>query len=164
MVFLSLPQSTRQWGGIEDSSRGNVRCPITTMDTMAYNGSQVNIAEIGSHGFPRVSCYGYRGDQVGNGRKWSKMGCRGYLVGNGFPHVSRHGHRGDQVGNGRKWPKITKNGLPRLFGRKWISACFTPFPYYQNSTCKDSNFHTYSLLILSFNTRNIYQWIFHILH
>ena len=25
----------------------HVRYPITTMDTMAYNGSQVNIAEIG---------------------------------------------------------------------------------------------------------------------
>ena len=24
-----------------------------------------------------------------NGRKWSKMGCRGYLVGNGFPRVLR---------------------------------------------------------------------------
>ena len=26
---------------------------------------------------------------VENGRKWWKMGCRGYLVGNGFPRVSR---------------------------------------------------------------------------
>ena len=25
-----------------------------------------------------------------NGGKWSKMGCRGYLVGNGFPRVLRH--------------------------------------------------------------------------
>ena len=47
-------------------------------------------AEIGSHGFPRVSCYGQYGSQAGNGRKWSKMGCRGYLVGNGFPRVLRH--------------------------------------------------------------------------
>ena len=41
------------------------------------------------NGFPRVSRHGHRGDQAGNGRKWSKMGCRGYLVGNGFPRVSR---------------------------------------------------------------------------
>ena len=51
-------------------------------------------AEIGSHGFPSVSCYGYRGDQVGNGRKWQEMAenggkwskkvHRGYLVGNRF--------------------------------------------------------------------------------
>ena len=51
-------------------------------------------AEIGSHGFPRVSCYGYRGDQVGNGRKWQEMAekkvHRGYLVGNGFSRVLRH--------------------------------------------------------------------------
>ena len=64
---------------------------------MAYNGSQVNIAGIGSHGFPRVSCYGHRGEQVDNGRKWqemvekwSKIDFRGYLVGNGFPRVLRH--------------------------------------------------------------------------
>ena len=25
---------------------------------------------------------------------------------------------------------MVENGLPRLFGRKWISACFAPFPYY----------------------------------
>ena len=25
-----------------------------------------------------------------NGGKWSKMGCRGYLVGNGFPRILRH--------------------------------------------------------------------------
>ena len=39
-----------------------------------------------------------------NGGKWSKM-----------------------AGNGRK---MAENWFPRLFGRKWISACFTPFPYY----------------------------------
>ena len=27
---------------------------------------------------------------VENGRKWWKMGCRGYLVGNGFPRIIRH--------------------------------------------------------------------------
>ena len=27
---------------------------------------------------------------VENGRKWWKMGCRGYLVGNGFPRFLRH--------------------------------------------------------------------------
>ena len=50
-------------------------------------------AEIGSHGFPRVSCYGKYDSQAGNGRQWqkmAKMGCRGYLVGNGFPCVLRH--------------------------------------------------------------------------
>ena len=31
------------------------------------------LAEIGSHGFPRVSCYGQYGSQAGNGRKWQKM-------------------------------------------------------------------------------------------
>ena len=55
------------------------------------------LAEIGSHGFPRVSCYGHRGEQVDNGRKWPKMVekwskkvHRGYLVENGFSRVSRH--------------------------------------------------------------------------
>ena len=72
-----------------------------------------------------------------NGRKWSKMDFRGYLVGNGFPRVSRRGHRGDQAGNGRQWQEMAGNGRkwskkssPRLFGRKWISAYYTPFPYY----------------------------------
>ena len=68
-----------------------------------------------------------------NGRQWQKMGCRGYLVGNGFPRILRHGHRGSQEDhgrNGRKWSKMAENGFPRLFGRKWISACFAPFPYY----------------------------------
>ena len=27
--------------------------------------------------------------------------------------------------NGRKWSKMAENGLPRLFGRKWIFARFT---------------------------------------
>ena len=74
-------------------------------------------AEIGSHGFPRVSCYGYRGDQVGNGRKWPKMAGNGRKWSkNGFPRSTRHDHRGDQAGNGRKWQKMVENG------RKWISA------------------------------------------
>ena len=42
------------------------------------------------NGLPRVSRHGHRGGPVDNGRKWSKMGCRGYLVENGFPRVSRH--------------------------------------------------------------------------
>ena len=46
---------------------------------------------------------------VENGRKWSKMGCRGYLVENGFPRILRRDHRGDQEDNG-------KNGKK---GRKW---------------------------------------------
>ena len=33
-------------------------------------------------------------------------------------------------GNGRKWSKMVENGFPRENGRKWISACFTSFPYY----------------------------------
>ena len=80
-----------------------------------------------------------------NGRKWSKMGCRGYLVGNGFPRVSRRGHRGgpeDHGRNGRKWQKmgcrgyLVGNGFPRVLrhghrgsqedhgrnGRKWVAA------------------------------------------
>ena len=40
-----------------------------------------------------------------NGRKWSKIDFRGYLVENGFSRVSSHGHRGEQVDNGRKWSK-----------------------------------------------------------
>ena len=83
--------------------------------------------------FPRVSRHGHRGDQEGNGRKWLKMAkkdFRGYMVGNGFPRVSRRGHRGDQAGNGRKWLKMVEKGFPRLYGRKWISAYFTSFPYY----------------------------------
>ena len=58
-----------------------------------------------------------------NGRKWSKMGCRGYLVGNGFPRFLRRGHRGGQEDhgrNGRKWQKkgcrgyLVGNGFPRF--------------------------------------------------
>ena len=42
------------------------------------------------NGFPRVLRRDHRGSRAGNGRKWFKMGCRGYLVGNGFPRVLRH--------------------------------------------------------------------------
>ena len=49
------------------------------------------------NGFPRVSCYGHRGEQVDNGRKWPKMVekwskkvHRGYLVENGFSRFLRH--------------------------------------------------------------------------
>ena len=66
-------------------------------------------AEIGSHGFPRVSCYGQYGSQAGNGRKWQEMaGNRSQvkkddicqkMAGNGFPRVSRHGHQGSPVSN-----------------------------------------------------------------
>ena len=90
--------------------------------------------------FPRVSRRGHRGSQEDHSRKWSKMAkmdFRGKMAGNGFPRVSRRGHRGDQAGNGRKWLKMVENGRkwskkssPRLFGRKWISAYFTSFPYY----------------------------------
>ena len=77
-------------------------------------------AEIGSHGFPRVSCYSHRGNQVGNGRKWQIMAenrsqvkiddiCQ-KMAGNRFPRVSRHGHRGGPVDNGRKWSKMVENG------------------------------------------------------
>ena len=46
------------------------------------------LAEIGSHGFPRVSCYGQYGSQAGNGRKWQEKVHRGYLAGNGiFAHL-----------------------------------------------------------------------------
>ena len=72
-------------------------------------------------------------EMAGNGRKWQKMGCRGYLVGNGFSRVSRRGHRGDQEDhgkNGRKWQKMVEKSSPRLFGRKWIFAHLSPFPYY----------------------------------
>ena len=31
------------------------------------------LAENGSHGFPRVSCYGQYDSQAGNGRKWQEM-------------------------------------------------------------------------------------------
>ena len=50
---------------------------------------------------------------AGNGRKWSKMGCRGYLVGNGFSRVSCYGQYDSQAGNGRQWWKMADNG------RKW---------------------------------------------
>ena len=87
------------------------------------------MAENGSHGFPRVSCYGHRGEQVDNGRKWPKMAENGS---HGFPRVSCYGHRGEQVDNGRKWPKMAEKSSPRLFGRKWIFARFPSFPYYYN--------------------------------
>ena len=150
------------------------------MHIMAYNGSQVNIDDICRNWQPLSSaCFASwvaRQAMAENGRKWQKMGCRGYLVGNGFPRVSRHGSRGGQVDNGRKWLKMAENGRkwifagkwqemdfrvfyvtvvevtrkamvkmaengrkwskkssPRLFGRKWISACFTSFSYYFQS-------------------------------
>ena len=85
---------------------------------MAENGGKWQ--KMAENGFPRVSRHGHRGDQAGNGRKWSKNGRkkvhRGYLVGNGFPRVSRRGHRGgpeDHGQNGRKWLKMAENG------RKW---------------------------------------------
>ena len=59
-------------------------------------------AEIGSHGFPRVSCYGQYDSQAENGRKWLKM-----------------------ADNGRKW---SKKSSPRLFGRKWISRALCAIP------------------------------------
>ena len=68
----------------------------------------------------------FRGKMAENGEKWLKKDHRGYLVGNGFPRVSRHGSRGSQAGNGQKWSKMVKmveKSSPRLFGRKWISAC-----------------------------------------
>ena len=75
MVFLSLPKTTRQWGGIEDSSRGNVVAPshpCIPWPTMEVRLTLQELAEIGSHGFSRVSRRG-QGDQAGNGRKWWKM-------------------------------------------------------------------------------------------
>ena len=78
-----------------------------------------------------------------NDRKWSKMVengrkkvHRGYLVENGFSRVSRRGHRGDQEDhgkNGGKWQKMVEKSSPRLFGRKWIFAHLSPFPYYSHS-------------------------------
>ena len=68
------------------------------------------LAENGSHGFPRVSCYGQYDSQAGNGRQWLKM------AENGFPRVLRRDHRGSRAGNGRKWFKMVENG------RKLISA------------------------------------------
>ena len=37
-------------------------------------------AEIGNHGFPRVSCYGQYGSQAGNGRQWQEMDFRVFPV------------------------------------------------------------------------------------
>ena len=81
--------------------------PCIPWPTMEVRLTLQELAEIGSHGFSRVSRRGHRGDQAGNGRKWWKM-----------------------AENGGKWQKMVENGLPRLFGRKWIFAYFTPFPYY----------------------------------
>ena len=122
---------------------------------MADNRSQVKKDDIcqkmAGNGFPRVSRRGHRGDQEDHSRKWLKMAkkdFRGYMVGNGFPRVSRRGHRGDQAGNGRKWLKMAGNGRkwskkssPRLFGRKWISAYYTPFPYYLITTTIKNQIH-----------------------
>ena len=80
--------------------------------------------EIGSHGFPRVSCYGHRGEQVDNGRKWPKMDFRV------FPVMVIEVEKRRSGKNGGKWSKMVENGLPRENGRKWISAYFTSFPYY----------------------------------
>ena len=81
-------------------------------------------AEIGSHGFPRVSCYGHRGSQAGNGRngrKWQKM------AENGFSRVLSHGHRGGQAGNGRKWLKMAENGGKLISAGKWQKMDFRVF-------------------------------------
>ena len=64
---------------------------------------------------------------VENGRKWSKMGCRGYLVENGFSRFLHHGHRGSQEDNGRngrKWQKMVEKSSPRLFGRMDFRAFY----------------------------------------
>ena len=116
MVFLSLPQSTRQ--------------PCISWPTMEVRLTLTTFAEIGSHGFPRVSCYSHRGDQAGNGRKWQEMDFRVFYA--VVIEVTRKtmAKMVKKVENGRKWQKKSS---PRLFGRKWISAYFTPFPYYLQS-------------------------------
>ena len=59
-----------------------------------------------------------------NGRKWSKIDFRGYLVENGFSRFLHHGHRGSQEDNGRngrKWQKkvhrgyLVENGFSRIY-------------------------------------------------
>ena len=46
------------------------------------------------------------------------MGFRAFLV------MDNTIARQAMAGNGRKWQKMVENGLPRLFGRKWIFALF----------------------------------------
>ena len=52
------------------------------------------------------------------------MGFRAFLV------MDNKVARQVMAGNGGKWQKMVEKSSPRLFGRKWIFACFTPFPYY----------------------------------
>ena len=60
------------------------------MHIMAYNGSQVNIAEncrklatMGFRAFLVMDNTVVRQAMARNGRKWQEMGCRGYLVEHG---------------------------------------------------------------------------------
>ena len=83
------------------------------------------LAEIGSHGFPRVSCYGQYDSQAGNSRKWQEMAenrsqvkkddiCqkwqemdfRVFLV--VVIEVTRK-TMAKMAGNGRKWLKMAEN-------------------------------------------------------
>ena len=76
-------------------------------DNHAYHGLQwksgltlQELAEIGSHGFPRVSCYGQYGSQAGNGRQWPKMDFRVFCA--VIIEVTRKAMV-KMVENGRKW-------------------------------------------------------------
>ena len=52
------------------------------------------------------------------------MGFRAFLV------MDNKVARQAMAENGGKWQIMVENGLPRENGRKWISACYPPFPYY----------------------------------
>ena len=120
------------------------------------------MVENGSHGFPRVSCYGHRGEQVDNGRKWPKMAENGRkLISACFPSwPSRWAGRqwSKMVENGRKW---SKKSSPRLFGRKWIFAHLSPFPYYLIPHCIFVEIEGQHFILISFidSIRQISQWI-----
>ena len=89
-------------------------------------------AEIGSHGFSRVSCYGQYGSQAGNGRKWPKMAENGRKwISACFTSWSsrwpgRHRWASVSIGEHRHWAKHIKNLTPSKI-RKFFLPLFWPF-------------------------------------
>ena len=89
--------------------------------------------------------------------KLAAMGFRAFLV------MDNTVARQAMAENGRKWQKKSS---PRLFGRKWISACFPPFPYYLDSSffvqrkgwkqMNETPFFSQGLWI--YNNRTVYEW------
>ena len=108
--------------GTTKSSRGSEASPtyVTPSQpwipwpTMEVRLTLQKLAEISSHGFPRVSCYGQYDSQAGNGRKWI------FARFTSWPSRWPGRQWSKMVENGKKWWKIdfrgkmAENGFPRV--------------------------------------------------